>query len=165
MMLCYRVVSFAIGKLAIIEEHDHIIGIKLNGFKEQILNAVNQETPLIAEAILQLNAYFSGKLKAFDLPLKMNGTSFQKKVWEALKTIPYGETRSYGDIARQMGYPNAFRAVGMANHNNPIAIVVPCHRVIGSDGSLTGYAGGLSVKQQLLELETAFSKKRNQNMK
>ena len=79
------------------------------------------------------------------------------KTWEALKTIPYGETRSYGDIARQIGQPKACRAVGMANHNNPVAIVVPCHRVIGSDGSLTGYGGGLPIKRQLLDLEKRYS--------
>jgi methylated-DNA-[protein]-cysteine S-methyltransferase len=87
----------------------------------------------------------------------MSGTPFRMKTWEALKTIPYGETRSYGEIACQIGQPKACRAVGMVNHNNPIAIVVPCHRVIGSDGSLTGYSGGLPIKRQLLDLEKRYS--------
>ena len=89
----------------------------------------------------------------FDLPLRMQGTPFQQKVWAALREIPYGETRSYGQIAAQVGNPKAGRAVGMANNRNPIAIIVPCHRVIGANGSLTGYAGGLNVKQELLALE------------
>ena len=97
--------------------------------------------------------YFDGKRKIFDLPLKPEGTEFQLKDWNALREIPYGETRSYKDIAIAIGNPKACRAVGTANHNNPISIIIPCHRVIGSDGSLTGYGGGLDKKTYLLELE------------
>ncbi|MCV7067541.1 methylated-DNA--[protein]-cysteine S-methyltransferase [Mycolicibacterium farcinogenes] len=105
------------------------------------------------EAVEQLAAYFAGKLTEFDLELDMVGTQFQRRVWEALRTIPYGETCSYGEIARQIGSPAAFRAVGLANGHNPIGIIVPCHRVIGANGSLTGYGGGLDRKRALLELE------------
>ena len=97
--------------------------------------------------------YFAGSRRKFTLPLAPEGTPFQQKVWEALRTIPYGETRTYKQIAIQIGHNQSFRAVGMASNRNPIAIVVPCHRVIGYDGKLTGYAGGLDVKEQLLELE------------
>jgi methylated-DNA-[protein]-cysteine S-methyltransferase len=101
----------------------------------------------------QLSEYFAGKRKDFDLPLDLNGTPFQLSVWRALLNIPYGETRTYGEIARSLGKPQAARAVGMANHDNPVAVVVPCHRVVGHDGSLTGYAGGLHLKRALLALE------------
>jgi methylated-DNA-[protein]-cysteine S-methyltransferase len=101
----------------------------------------------------QLEAYFSGKLKSFDVKLAPEGTEFQKSVWKALCGIPYGETRTYKDIAISVGKPKAYRAVGLANNRNPIAIIVPCHRVIGADGKLTGYASGLDVKEFLLRLE------------
>ena len=101
----------------------------------------------------QLTEYFSGSRKTFDLPLNLGGTEFQAKVWQALQTIPAGETRSYKDIAVMIGKPGASRAVGMANNRNPVSIIVPCHRVIGQDGSLVGYAGGLAIKQYLLEHE------------
>jgi methylated-DNA-[protein]-cysteine S-methyltransferase len=101
----------------------------------------------------QLDAYFAGELRDFDLPLAPEGTPFQQTVWDALREIPYGETRSYGELAEQIGKPGAARAVGLANGRNPIGIVVPCHRVIGSAGALTGYAGGIERKRQLLELE------------
>ncbi len=106
-----------------------------------------------AEVIRQLQAYFNGELKEFDLPLAMEGTEFQLRVWNALRTIPYGETISYAQLAERIGNPKAVRAVGLANGSNPIPIIVPCHRVIGSDGSLTGFGGGLSTKKMLLELE------------
>ncbi|KUH97194.1 cysteine methyltransferase [Mycolicibacterium acapulense] len=105
------------------------------------------------EAVEQLEAYFAGELTEFDLDLDMVGTPFQRKVWSALLTIPYGETRSYGEIARQIGAAGAFRAVGLANGHNPIGIIVPCHRVIGANGSLTGYGGGLDRKRALLDME------------
>jgi methylated-DNA-[protein]-cysteine S-methyltransferase len=105
------------------------------------------------EAMEQLREYFDGKRSQFDLPLDVAGTPFQLAVWNELRKIPYGSTCSYIDIARSLGKPGAARAVGMANHENPIAIVIPCHRVVGSDGSLTGYAGGLHLKQQLLGIE------------
>ena len=106
------------------------------------------------EAVRQLRTYFSGKLREFDLPLCLEGTAFQLRVWEGLREIPYGETISYGELARRIGKPEAVRAVGTANGSNPIPIIVPCHRVIGSDGSLTGYGGGLSIKEKLLALES-----------
>ena len=105
------------------------------------------------EVLRQLRAYFRGELKKFDLRLEMQGTEFQKSVWEELRKIPYGETRSYGQVAEIIGNPKAMRAVGAANGQNPIAIVVPCHRVIGSSGSLTGFGGGMDCKKRLLELE------------
>lgn len=111
------------------------------------------ETPLLQRAAGQLQEYFDGKRRVFDLPLSFKGTPFQLDDWAALQTIPYGETRSYEEIARQIGRPKACRAVGMANHNNPVAIIVPCHRVIGKNGKLVGYGGGLDIKTRLLELE------------
>lgn len=106
-----------------------------------------------AEAIRQLKAYFRGELREFDLPLAMEGTEFQLRVWNALRTIPYAETISYSQLAQRIGNPRAVRAVGLANGSNPIPIIVPCHRVIGSDGSLTGFGGGISTKRKLLDLE------------
>ena len=116
------------------------------------------ETPsaMTSQACAQLQEYFAGKRTTFDLPLAASGTTFQQQVWQALLTIPYGKTCSYGDIARAIGNPKGVRAVGLANGKNPLAIVVPCHRVIGADGKLTGYAGGLNRKQQLLALEGAL---------
>ena len=112
-----------------------------------------QQPEFFNEVKAQLTAYFEGKLKHFDLPLAPAGTAFQLSVWEALKAIPYGEVASYGDIAKAIGNPKAVRAVGGANARNPIPIVIPCHRVLGSDGSLTGFGGGLTTKQRLLDLE------------
>ena len=102
----------------------------------------------------QLAEYFDGRRRAFDLPLVMAGSAFQQRVWRALQDIPYGETISYGELARRVGVPSAARAVGVANHHNPVSIVIPCHRVIGADGSLTGYGGGLERKRLLLDLES-----------
>jgi methylated-DNA-[protein]-cysteine S-methyltransferase len=107
----------------------------------------------LGEAVRQLRAYFAGELQAFDLPLAPQGTPFQLAVWKHLCEIPYGETISYGELARRIGNPNASRAVGLANGSNPIPIVIPCHRVIGSNGKLTGYGGGLPIKDKLLGLE------------
>lgn len=104
--------------------------------------------------IKQIEEYFQGKRTQFDFPLDLEGTPFQVAVWRELLSIPYGHTRTYGEIAKKLGKPGAARAVGMANHDNRIPIVVPCHRVVGHDGSLTGYAGGLHIKQQLLAIET-----------
>ena len=119
---------------------------KLDGFEKM-------ETPLLKEASKQLTEYFDRKRKKFDLPLALNGTEFQVKTWKALQSIPYGKTCSYGDLAKKIGNPKASRAVGNANNRNPLHIIVPCHRVIGSNGSLTGYAAGLDVKRLLLDLE------------
>ena len=116
-----------------------------------------ESAPALGTYILELEEYFSGKRREFAFPLDLRGTDFQRACWHALLEIPYGETRTYADIARAVGKPTAFRAVGMANNRNPVAIVVPCHRVIASDGTLCGYGGGLDVKRKLLELEGALS--------
>ena len=112
-----------------------------------------EDARALKEPIRQLRAYFAGELEDFDLPLAPEGTQFQQKVWTELCEIPYGETRSYGELARRIGNPNACRAVGLANGSNPIPIIIPCHRVIGSNGKLTGYGGGLPIKEKLLALE------------
>ena len=112
-----------------------------------------EATPLLRKAAEEIGEYFAGSRRKFTLPLAPEGSPFQQKVWEALRTIPYGETRTYKQIAIHIGHNQSFRAVGMANNRNPIVIVVPCHWVIGYDGKLTGYAGGLDVKEQLLALE------------
>lgn len=113
--------------------------------------------PVLRRATRQLQEYFAGTRRAFDLPLAPSGTPFQRDVWNALLDIPYGETRSYGEVARRIGRPKAVRAVGAANGANPLPVVVPCHRVIGADGSLTGYGGGIARKRKLLALEQAAS--------
>ena len=110
----------------------------------------------VREAERQLAAYYAGRMRDIDLPLAPSGTPFQLRVWEELRRIPYGETISYGDLARRIGQPTASRAVGLANGSNPIAIVIPCHRVIGANGKLTGYGGGLPIKEHLLSLEGAL---------
>lgn len=117
------------------------------------LSFAQQETPLTQEAFRQLTEYLQGQRQIFELPLAPKGTPFQQAVWQALQSIPYAETRSYKQIAAQIGNPNAMRAVGMANNRNPIAIIIPCHRVIGASGKLVGYAGGLGLKTSLLKLE------------
>ncbi len=115
-----------------------------------------ENTTLSKEIKRQFDEYFSGKRKTFDLPLNVEGTEFQKTVWNELRKIPFGETRSYGAIAAAIGNPKASRAVGMANNKNRIAIIIPCHRVIGANGKLVGYAGGLEMKKKLLDLEKSF---------
>lgn len=120
--------------------------------------ATDPDHPVIAAAITQLGEYFAGARTAFDLPLDPVGTEFQRAVWAQLLTIPYGETRSYADIARAVGRPTATRAVGAANGQNPLSIVAPCHRVIGSNGALTGFGGGLPNKIRLLDLESRVSR-------
>ena len=140
-----------IGNMAIIEEDDKIIAIEINQpIKEDIMQ---KDTPLLKETEKQLLEYLEGKRKAFDVPLNPKGTKFMKEVWTALQEIPYGQTRTYGQIAKRIGKPKAARAVGMANHRNPIPIITPCHRVIGSNGKLVGYALGMEKKEFLLTLE------------
>ena len=136
------------GLLTVTEADGAIVSLHFGGEQE-----TPPQTPLLQEVQRQLTAYFSGARRAFDLPLAPRGTPFQRAVWQALREIPYGETRSYGEIAAAIGKPNACRAVGMACHVNPIAIVVPCHRVVGKSGTLTGYAAGLERKRVLLEWE------------
>jgi methylated-DNA-[protein]-cysteine S-methyltransferase len=121
-----------------------------------------QDRSVMAEATAQLEAYFAGSLQSFDLPLRPKGTTFQHAVWRELERIPYGTVASYGEIARRVGKPTASRAIGSANGRNPIAIIVPCHRVIGADGTLTGYGGGLWRKAWLLEHERTFARARGQ---
>jgi len=147
--------DYPIGGIGIAEDDGAIsrVGFCRN-VKKDFSGFTVAETPLIKIAAAQLTEYFAGKREEFDLPLAPAGTDFQRAVWRALQTIPFGETRSYGDIAAQIGNPKACRAVGMANNRNPIAIIIPCHRVIGRDGSLTGYGGGLDIKQYLLNLES-----------
>ena len=118
---------------------------------------LRESKPALASYLRELTEYFDGERRDFSVPLDLRGTPFQLACWNALLAIPYGETRSYADIARAIGHPNAFRAVGMANNRNPIAIVVPCHRVIASGGSLCGYGGGLDIKRKLLDLEEAHA--------
>ncbi|WP_322101081.1 methylated-DNA--[protein]-cysteine S-methyltransferase [Sarcina ventriculi] len=143
-----------IGNLIIMEEENAIIKLC---FKEQEITNIKDiqefETPLLKKAKKQLEEYFEGKRKKFNLALRLNGTSFQNKVWKALLNIPYAKTCSYKDIAKNIGNENASRAVGNANNKNPLPIFIPCHRVIGSNGKLIGYAGGLDIKIKLLELE------------
>lgn len=156
----YDLMDSPIGKLLICEEDEHITKILFFHSEDNYGLKKNERkcTPLIKKCILQLNEYFEGKRKDFDLPLKPSGTAFQLKDWATLQKIPYGKTCSYKDIAIAIGNEKACRAVGMANHNNPISIVIPCHRVVGADGSLTGYGGGLHIKKYLLELEQKYSK-------
>ncbi len=135
------------GLVAVSWEHDDFDRVRLDDMAEDGAH------PVLVETAAQLGDYFAGARTAFDLPLDLRGTDFQKMIWSALLTIPFGETRSYGAIARQIGQPTASRAVGAANGRNPISIIVPCHRVIGSDGSLTGFAGGMAAKRLLLGLE------------
>ena len=124
---------------------------------ENVTVAFAESSAALLPYTRELEEYFAGERRQFTFPLDLRGTDFQLACWRALLAIPYGETRSYADIARAVGKPNAFRAVGMANNRNPLAIVVPCHRVIASDGTLCGYGGGLEVKRKLLELEGALT--------
>jgi methylated-DNA-[protein]-cysteine S-methyltransferase len=137
------------GLVAILWENDRPGRVRLNIVKQ------DRKHPVLLETERQLKEYFAGTRKAFKLPLDFVGTDFQKKVWKALLAIPFGETRSYAQIARRVGKPTALRAVGAANGRNPISIIAPCHRVIGSNGKLTGFAGGLDAKARLLALEAA----------
>jgi methylated-DNA-[protein]-cysteine S-methyltransferase len=145
-----------IGRIGIADNGDTITDVVLHGEKAPVNCRIN-ESQLIKSAAAQINEYLAGRRKIFDLPLMAEGTEFQQQVWQALQGIPYGETRSYQQIAEQIGNIKACRAVGMANNRNPIAIVIPCHRVIGKNGTLVGYGGGLDVKARLLELEKTHS--------
>ena len=153
-----KYVDFKLGKIGIVEENGKIVKIVIiNKNDENNKNAddfVEKDTKLLVKAKNELEEYFDGKRKEFDLPLKQEGTEFQKKVWNALSKIPYGETRTYKEIAKMIGNEKASRAVGMANNKNNIPIIIPCHRVIGSNGKLVGYALGLDIKQYLLDLES-----------
>lgn len=142
-----------IGKLKIIEDGESIVEVCFEQEEIKYENIKILETDLLKDAGKQLNEYFNGERKEFNLPLNPKGTEFQKKVWNALLNIPYGKTASYKDIAIMVGNDKASRAIGMANNRNPIPILIPCHRVIGSNGKLVGYGGGLDIKIKLLDLE------------
>ncbi len=144
--------EFPLGFLWLAAEGEVLTHVAFEG--DQPLEGQKTEcTPLLAEAARQLDEYFTGQRRDFDLPLEPRGTPFQRRVWREVMAIPYGKTRSYKDVAVNIDNPKAVRAIGLANGRNPIAIIIPCHRVIGSSGKLTGYGGGLEVKQFLLDLE------------
>lgn len=155
----YKIYNFEIGRILIVENEDYIIKVeflndKTYALDEKIFKAgTKKETLLIKKTKQELMEYFKMKRKIFDIPIKLDGTEFQVKVWTELLKLPYGKTCSYLDIAKKIGNPNAARAVGMANNKNKIQIIIPCHRVIGSNKKLIGYAGGIKVKEKLLKLE------------
>jgi methylated-DNA-[protein]-cysteine S-methyltransferase len=159
----HSVIDSPIGPLTLIAENGRLAGVHMEITRyEPDAAALGAEVdcddePVLAAAARQLDAYFDGELTDFDLPLSLDGSLFQRTVWAALQDIPYGETISYGELARRIGQPSASRAVGLANGRNPVSIVVPCHRVIGADGSLTGYGGGMDRKRFLLALEQRVS--------
>jgi len=156
----FRIVDSPIGLLRLVANEDSLVAISWEDDGANRVPPDGREAsrhPVLVEAALQLEQYFAGKRKSFELKLRFTGTDFQRKVWNALLTIPFGETRSYGQIAAQIGHPSAIRAVGAANGQNPIPIVAPCHRVIGSTGKLVGFGGGLPRKAQLLTLEGVLS--------
>jgi methylated-DNA-[protein]-cysteine S-methyltransferase len=142
----------SIGPIGIAEEDGAITNLWFK-VESEPGDAIEKETALLAEASKQLADYLQGNRGEFSMPLSPTGTPFMRKVWESLRGIPYGQTRSYGQIAKEISVPGAARAVGMANNRNPIAIFLPCHRVIGANGRLVGYFGGLDLKEDLLELE------------
>lgn len=148
-----------IGRLTLTVEGESLTGVHMHEQRHApvLSSSIERDDAALAPFVAQLQAYFEGNLTDFDLPIELHGTEFQRRVWAALQEIPYGETISYGELARWVGNPKASRAVGLANGRNPVAIVVPCHRVIGADGSLTGYGGGLERKVWLLEHEGARS--------
>ena len=145
------IVPSPVGPLTLTQEDQALTGLH---FGEHPQQGAEGPTPLLEEAARQLEEYFAGQRKEFSLPLAPKGTEFQLRVWQALLQIPYGETRSYGELAAMVGNPKACRAVGGANHRNPLSILIPCHRVVGTKGNLTGYAGGLAIKEFLLKLES-----------
>lgn len=143
------------GQMTLQANEDGLLGawFAIQTTQPQDLGTYSDNHPILSEAVRQLEEYFSGKRTQFALPLAAKGTAFQQAVWQALCRIPFGETRSYQQLADEIGNPKAVRAVGLANGKNPISVIVPCHRVIGKNGQLTGYAGGVETKQRLLELE------------
>jgi methylated-DNA-[protein]-cysteine S-methyltransferase len=157
MAMGYKINDSPVGKLKLVASDNGLVAILWENDNPRRVRlgelAEDEKHPVLLETERQLGEYFKGKRKSFSLPLDIRGTQFQKDVWKALLAIPFGETRSYGQLAKQLGNPKATRAVGAANGRNPISIVVPCHRVIGSSGKLTGFAGGLDRKALLLDLE------------
>ena len=148
-----RKMNSKIGPLYLVASAKALHGVFWKSQNESKEQSNSEESRLLDKAEVQINEYLSGKRKSFDIPLELEGTEFQKKVWAELVKIPYGQTRSYKDIAKNLKDSNASRAVGTANRRNPISLIVPCHRVIASDGTLGGYAGGLPIKEFLLSLE------------
>jgi methylated-DNA-[protein]-cysteine S-methyltransferase len=157
-MLNFVRTTSPVGPLFLAASNKGLVRLEFEG-RVQKLDAqriqLRESRQLLTPYLRELDEYFAGGRQKFSLPLDLRGTPFQLSCWNALLAIPYGETRSYGDIARAIGHPQAFRAVGMSNNRNPIAIIVPCHRVIASGGSLCGYGGGLEIKRKLLDLEQA----------
>lgn len=168
MSLAYKNIESPVGKLKLVATGKGLVAIlwdRDNTRRVRLSDLVrNDEHPVLLETERQLGDYFAGKRKKFSIALDMRGTNFQRNVWQALLAIPFGETRSYGQLARQLGNPRATRAVGAANGKKPISIIVPCHRVIGSTGKLTGFAGGLQAKSYLLRLEGGDPGDRNSTM-
>lgn len=162
MSLFYKWIESPIGKLKLVASDKGLVGILWEEERPGRVRLTelteDPNHPVLLKTEEQLHDYFTGKRTKFDVPLDMRGTPFQKQVWEALLGIPFGETRSYGQLAKQLGNPNSTRAVGAANGKNPVAIIAPCHRVIGSSGKLTGFAGGLEAKAHLLNLESRDEK-------
>ena len=145
------VVESPVGRLTLGSDGDYLTEIRFGGDEKE-----TEQCPVLHETARQLTEYFAGVRREFSIPLKLDGTEFQRSVWTALRSVPYGSTAAYGDIAARIGNPRACRAVGSANNRNPIAIIVPCHRVVGVNGKLTGYAGGLPIKEFLLALERKY---------
>lgn len=160
-MTYYTTVPSPVGDLLLVSDGKDLIRVSMD--KQKYAAEIGEDwvekkdVPVLKLAAEQLKSYFAGLLDHFDLPLAFRGTEFQNKVWSELVKIPHGQTISYGELARRVGSPKASRAVGLANGKNPIAIIVPCHRVIGANGTLTGYGGGLPRKKKLLELEQGLS--------
>ncbi|MGI6433072.1 MAG: methylated-DNA--[protein]-cysteine S-methyltransferase [Sphaerochaetaceae bacterium] len=149
----YQLYPMAVGEILIAEKGGFVTDVGPTKNYTLPFKGTRKETSLLKRTYEQLDQFFKGERQEFDVPLKTEGTVFQQSVWEALKRIPYGQTRSYKEIAIAIGNPKAMRAVGMANNRNPISFIIPCHRVIGADGSLVGYGGGLEMKVWLLNLE------------
>ena len=150
----FRIIDSPVGPLTLAGHNGRLAHLRMDGQTHEPSHAGwERDDDIFGDAVEQLGAYFAGDLTTFDVDLELAGTEFQQRVWAALRTIPYGETRSYGEIAAQIDASGASRAVGLANGRNPIGIIVPCHRVIGASGSLTGYGGGLDRKRTLLDLE------------
>jgi methylated-DNA-[protein]-cysteine S-methyltransferase len=157
MSLAYKTIDSPVGRLKLVASDKGLVAILWENDKPNRVRLgamiADQRHPILLVTERQLEQYFAGERKTFSVPLDMRGTSFQKNLWEALLAIPFGETRSYGQLAKQLGNARAMRAVGAANGRNPVSIIVPCHRVIGSSGKLIGFAGGLETKARLLSLE------------
>jgi methylated-DNA-[protein]-cysteine S-methyltransferase len=155
----YDTIPSPLGRLLLVCDGDALCGLHMLDAKRAVRVSAHwvRDPSAVRTAHGQIDEYFRGERTEFDIPLRMRGTDFQRRVWEALREVRYGETTSYGEIARRIGHPDGARAVGWANGSNPIAVIVPCHRVIGADGSLTGYGGGLERKRLLLNLEARVS--------